>query len=180
VVSARPATCRRRRPVRRGADPRRRLLLWRVGQRSYDPAAGPARSRDPGAKGYLGHRDADCERHRPLGVDHDGTIRFQLKPTLLISGVSTTEYAGTVKAAAALKAIPASLRQALASELQALGNTTIHFREWIDGQHHLRKMVVTENLNGDTIDTTINVTAVNQPVSITLRRPPVRACTTMA
>jgi hypothetical protein len=84
-----------------------------------------------------------------------------------VGGVSTTEYAGSVKAAAALKAMPASLRQALAPELQALGNTTIYFREWIDGQHHLRKMAVTETLNGDTIDTTINVTAVNQPVSIT-------------
>jgi hypothetical protein len=88
--------------------------------------------------------------------------------TQTVDGVSTTEYAGSIKAAAALKVLPASLRQALAPALQALGNNTIYFHEWIDGQHHLRKMTEVETLNGDTVNTTINVTAINQPVSITL------------
>jgi hypothetical protein len=85
-----------------------------------------------------------------------------------VDGVSTTEYAGSFKAADGLKALPASLRQALAPALQALGNSTIHFHEWIDSQHHLRKMTEVETLNGDTVNTTIHVTAINQPVSITL------------
>jgi hypothetical protein len=82
--------------------------------------------------------------------------------------VSTTEYAGSFTAPEGLKALPRSLRQALAPGLRALGNSTIHFREWIDGQHHLRKMTEVETLNGDTINTTINITAINQPINITL------------
>jgi hypothetical protein len=88
--------------------------------------------------------------------------------TQTVDGVSTTEYGGSFIAADGLKALPASFRQALGSELQALGNRTIYFREWIDGQHHLRKMTEVETLNGNTINTTINITAINQPVSITL------------
>ena len=85
-----------------------------------------------------------------------------------VDGVSTTQYAGSFTAADGLKALPASLRHALAPALQAMGNSTIHFREWVDGQHHLRKLAEVETVNGDTVDTAINVTAINQPVSITL------------
>jgi hypothetical protein len=85
-----------------------------------------------------------------------------------VDGVPATDYAGSFSAAEGLKALPASLRQALAPGLQALGNSTIYFHEWIDGQHHLRKMTEVETLNGDTINTTINITAINQPVSLTL------------
>jgi hypothetical protein len=88
--------------------------------------------------------------------------------TQTVDGVPTTEYAGSFSATDGLEALPASLRQALAPELQALGNSTIYFHEWIDGQHHLRKMTEVETLNGDTINTTINITAINQPVSLTL------------
>lgn len=85
-----------------------------------------------------------------------------------VDGVSTTEYAGSLTAAEALKALPAGFRQALAPELQALGNSTIYFREWIDGQHHLRKMTTIATANGETYTSTINITAINQPVQITL------------
>jgi hypothetical protein len=85
-----------------------------------------------------------------------------------VDGVSTTGYAGSITAADGLKALPASLRTALAPELQAMGSSTIYFREWVDGQHHLRKLTEVETVNGDTINTTINATAINQPVSITL------------
>jgi hypothetical protein len=85
-----------------------------------------------------------------------------------VDGVSTTEYAGSFTAAEGLKALPVSFRQALAPGLQALGNSTIYFREWIDGQHHPRKVTEIGTLNGDTINTTINITAINQPVDVTL------------
>lgn len=88
--------------------------------------------------------------------------------TQTVDGVTTTEYAGAVTAAAALKALPASFRQALAPELQALGNSPVSFHEWIDGQHHLRKITEVETVNGDTVNTTINITAINHPVHITL------------
>ena len=85
-----------------------------------------------------------------------------------VDGVSTTDYAGSFIAADGLKALPADFREALAPELQALGNSTVYFHEWIDGQDRLRKMTAVETLNGDTVNTTINITAINQPVSITL------------
>lgn len=88
--------------------------------------------------------------------------------TQTVDGVSTTEYAGSVKAADALKALPASFRQALAPALEALGKGTIYFHEWVDGQNHMRKLSEVATLNGDMVNTTINVTAINQPVHITL------------
>lgn len=88
--------------------------------------------------------------------------------TQTVDGVTTTEYAGSLTAAAALKALPASFQQALAPELRALGNSPVSFREWVDGQHHLRKITEVETVNGDTVNTTINITGINQPVHITL------------
>jgi hypothetical protein len=88
--------------------------------------------------------------------------------TQTVDGVTTTEYTGSFTAAEGLKALPVAFRQALAPELQELGNSPIHFREWVDGQHHVRKMTEVETVNGDTVNTTINITAIDQPVSITL------------
>jgi hypothetical protein len=88
--------------------------------------------------------------------------------TQTVEGVTTTEYTGSFIAAKGLSALPASLRQALAPELQALGNSPVSFREWVDSQHHLRKMTETETVNGDTVNITINVIAINQPVHVTL------------
>jgi LppX_LprAFG lipoprotein len=88
--------------------------------------------------------------------------------TQTIDGVAATEYAGSVRAAEALKSLPASFRKAMAPELQVLGNGTINFHVWIDGQHHTRQITDVETVNGETISTTVNITAINQPVQITL------------
>ena len=88
--------------------------------------------------------------------------------TQTIDGVATTEYAGSVRAAEALKAMPASFRKAMAPELQVLGNGTISFHVWIDGQHLTRRIADVEKVNGETINTTVNITAINQPVQITI------------
>ena len=88
--------------------------------------------------------------------------------TQTVDGVATTEYAGSVRAGQALKALPASFRKAMAPELQVLGNGTISFHVWIDGQHHTRKITDIETVNGETINTTVNITAINQPVQIAL------------
>ena len=88
------------------------------------------------------------------------------RPT--IGGVATTEYAGSFKASAGLKKLPAGYRKILSSELQALGGSTISFHVWIDGQKHVRKIVETETLNGETVNTTANITGINQPVHITV------------
>ena len=88
--------------------------------------------------------------------------------TQTVDGVAATEYAGSVRADKALKALPASFRTAMAPELQVLGNGTINFHVWIDGQHHTRKITDAETVNGETINTTVNITAINQPVQIAL------------
>ena len=88
--------------------------------------------------------------------------------TQTVDGVTTTEYTGSFTAAEGLKALPAGFRQALAPELQTLGNSPVHFREWVDGSRHLRKMAEVETVNGETVDTTVDITAINQPVTITL------------
>ena len=83
-----------------------------------------------------------------------------------INGTSTTEYAGSIKAGQALKTLPASFRSALSSELAALGNTTINFHVWIDSQNHVRKMTEVESINGENVNTTVNINSINQPVHI--------------
>jgi hypothetical protein len=88
--------------------------------------------------------------------------------TQTVGGVTTTVYTGSFTSAAGLKALPADFRQVLGPELQALDNSPISFREWVDGQHHFRKMTEVQTVNGDTVATTINVTAIDQPVRITL------------
>jgi hypothetical protein len=88
--------------------------------------------------------------------------------TQTIDGVATTEYTGSYTAAAVRKAEPASIQQALAPELTAMGTGTVYFRAWVDGQHHLRKVIEVETAHGVTTNTTINITALDQVVHITL------------
>ena len=97
-----------------------------------------------------------------------GAKNTRVVGTQTVDGVTTTEYTGSLTAAAALKELPASFRQALAPELQALGNSPVYFQEWVDGRHHVRKMTEVETVNGDTVHTTINITAIDQPVNVTL------------
>lgn len=88
-----------------------------------------------------------------------------------VDGVSATEYAGSINAAEGRKELPAGFRKFLASELQALGNSTISFHVWIDGQNHMRKVTEVVTVNGETVTTTVNITALNQPVHIMLPPP---------
>jgi hypothetical protein len=86
--------------------------------------------------------------------------------TQTVAGVPTTEYAGSVRVAQAVKALPASFRKALSGELAALGNSTINFQVWIDGQHHVRKLTEIESFSGEKLNTTVNINGINQPVHI--------------
>jgi hypothetical protein len=87
-------------------------------------------------------------------------------------GVTTTEYAGSFTATAALKWVSAASGK-LWPRSHMRWPTAPSICEWIDGQHHLRKMTEIEAVNGDTVTITINVTAINHPVRITAatRRP---------
>ena len=93
-------------------------------------------------------------------------VRFIGRVT--VGGASVTEYAGSFKADAALKALPASYHKALSAELQSLGTTTVNFHVWIDSQNHVRKFTEAESVSGQTVNTTVTVTAINQPVHITI------------
>jgi hypothetical protein len=86
--------------------------------------------------------------------------------TQTIGGVPTTEYAGSYRADAILKAVPASERKTLVPVLRMLGPGPVYFREWIDGQHRVRKTIVVHTANGTTTTSTVYVTAFNQPVHI--------------
>jgi hypothetical protein len=94
-----------------------------------------------------------------------------------VNGVPTTEYAGSITASQALKALSASFRKSMGSFLRALGNATINFHIWIDGQNQTRRLTETESLNGVTVNTTVNITGINQPVHITV--PPASQITQM-
>jgi hypothetical protein len=96
--------------------------------------------------------------------------------TQTIGGVPTTEYAGSFRASDALKALaartlPASLRKILRARLPGMEDTLVSFREWLDGQHNVRRAVDRET-GGLVTVTTINVTAIDQPLQITLPPEP--------
>jgi hypothetical protein len=87
--------------------------------------------------------------------------------TQTVGGVSTTEYACSLNAVEALKAMNPGVLKTLVPELRALGNTTISYHVWIDGQNDIRKMTDFVSDHGETVSTTVNITALNQPVHIT-------------
>jgi hypothetical protein len=91
--------------------------------------------------------------------------------TQVIDGVRTTHYAGTFTAAAALAELPANLRTQLAPMLKLITGD-IQFNAWIDAQHQLRKLTETETVMSETVNMTMDVTSVNQPVHVSL--PPAR------
>jgi hypothetical protein len=88
--------------------------------------------------------------------------------TTTIDGVPTIEYAGSFQAAQLAKALAPSVQKALGPALQALGNSTVDFDIWVDGQGNPRKVSEVATLNSTTITTTVTITGINQPVQITL------------
>ena len=90
--------------------------------------------------------------------------------TQTIGGVPTTEYAGSFRASAALRALPADLPASLRKALRAAGGhgrRRHQLHEWLDGQHNVRRAVEVDN-GGIDIVTTISVTAIDQPVQIAM------------
>jgi hypothetical protein len=95
----------------------------------------------------------------------------------VISGVPTTEYAGTYHISEGLTHLSPSLWRMMQPALTQMGMTTSQFTIWVDGQHQVRKLVQTEAGNGTSITTTMHVTSVNQPLHIQL--PPAYQVATM-
>jgi hypothetical protein len=85
-----------------------------------------------------------------------------------VDGIPVTEYTGSYTMSAALAKLPASVRGQLDQVLREAGINRAQFRAWIDGQHQLRKEIVTEDASTFTETVTITVTSVNQPVTISV------------
>jgi hypothetical protein len=88
--------------------------------------------------------------------------------TQMINGVPTTESAGSFPATEALKVMPAAFRKIFGPALQTLGNSIVSFHVWVDGEHHIRKMIEIENANAETISTSLTISAINRPVHIAI------------
>jgi hypothetical protein len=91
--------------------------------------------------------------------------------TEVVNGTQTTHYAGTVTASQALRRLSPTVRKGFAPLLRLISGG-IRFDIWLDDQHVARKLVEVESVRGQTVTLTLNVTAVNQPMQITL--PPRR------
>lgn len=98
--------------------------------------------------------------------------------TAVIDGVKTTRYTGTYPLSAGLARVPASMRSAAAQQLAAMGIKAAHFTVWIDAAHQTRKLIVSLRGSSETIQTTMTVTSINQPVTITV--PPASQVRTLS
>jgi hypothetical protein len=87
--------------------------------------------------------------------------------TETVDGVETTHYRGSVSAATALASLKPSVRKGLAPLLKLITGE-IHFDVWIDSQHVTRRLIERETVISEPVTVNVNVTAVNQPVQITL------------
>ncbi|MEP7025735.1 MAG: LppX_LprAFG lipoprotein [Actinomycetota bacterium] len=88
--------------------------------------------------------------------------------TQVIDGVPTTRYTGSYPLAAALRQLPPSLRKLTGAAIEGLGVTTVHFTVWIDGQHQTRKVVTVEKGTNSTVTTSLEISAINQPVHVAI------------
>lgn len=85
----------------------------------------------------------------------------------VISGVQTTEYAGSVSPAAAANALSPSLSSQLGPQLKLISGD-ISWTAWLDSQHMLRKLTEHQTVAGQPATLSVTITSVNKPVSITV------------
>jgi hypothetical protein len=83
-----------------------------------------------------------------------------------VDGVPVTEYTGTLVLSKALTKLPAALRASIGQALEKAGIGSARFTEWVDGQHQVRKMSVTETGTAIIETVTTTITSINQPVNI--------------
>ncbi|MBV9793792.1 MAG: hypothetical protein JO016_07600 [Actinobacteria bacterium] len=88
--------------------------------------------------------------------------------TATVDGVPTTEYTGTYPISAGLAKLPAASRSKIASQLQQQGLTSENFTVWLDGQQQVRKVVTAAKGTSESVASTIVVTSINQPVSVSV------------
>jgi hypothetical protein len=91
--------------------------------------------------------------------------------TTMLNGISTTEYAGTYEPKVALAELSPKLRKVIGPTLRTIGSNPVQFEVWIDAKHVIRRAIDTNNVHGEVVTTTLDVTSVNKPVHVVL--PPV-------
>ena len=94
-----------------------------------------------------------------------------------IDGVAVTEYSGTLPLDKGIGYLSGSVKAQVKQAMAAAGISTAKFTVWIDGQHLVRKSVVTESGKSVTEVITTTVTSINQPVNIAI--PPASQTTPM-
>ncbi len=88
----------------------------------------------------------------------------------VVDGVRTTHYEGTFSAADGLAELPASLRKQAAPMLSLITGA-VTFNVWIDASHQVRMITEVETVMGETVDQSMNISSVNQPLHIALPAP---------
>jgi hypothetical protein len=88
--------------------------------------------------------------------------------TQTVDGVPATHYTGSYSVSQGLAKLPASMRSTVSKQLQMTGISQVHFNAWIDGQHQVRKIEVTEPGSQETADITMQITGIGQQVNITI------------
>lgn len=85
-----------------------------------------------------------------------------------VDGVPVTEYTGTLSLDKAISFLSGAAKAQLQQAMANAGLTEATFTVWIDGQHTVRKAVVTETGKDLTQTITTTITSINQPVNIAL------------
>lgn len=88
--------------------------------------------------------------------------------TAKIRGILTTEYAGTYDPAVALAALGPKQRKLMGPTLRSIGPNPVQFEVWIDAHHLVRRAENRNNVRGQIVTTTLDVTSVNKAVHIAL------------
>jgi len=88
--------------------------------------------------------------------------------TTTLNGVPVTEYTGTYPISAGLARLPASMRSQVSQQLQGLGLQTQNFQIWLDNSQQVRKVITTAQGSKEQVTSTIQVTSINQPVSVAI------------
>jgi hypothetical protein len=83
-----------------------------------------------------------------------------------IDGVAVTEYTGTLPLDKGMSFLSGSVKAQVQQAIAAAGLRTATFTVWIDGQHLVRKSLVTESGKSLTEVITTTITGINQPVNI--------------
>jgi hypothetical protein len=97
-----------------------------------------------------------------------GSKKLRAVGTQTIDGVSTTHYTGTFSAAAGRAKLPSALRSIEQAKEDLLGVKSLSFDAWIDAQHRIRKLAVTQHGRSLTLTATMQVTSFNQPINVSV------------